>query len=83
MCTIKFPIELNTFQAADKDLNTNNICEKSEPIFKMDDVLVSHPPVYISFLDDSLVRHLPGKVLRVMQITFEVKWSAWYIIQIW
>ena len=34
---LNFCIELNTFQIDDKDLNTNNICEKSEQIFKMDD----------------------------------------------
>ena len=44
MRTIKFSIELNTFQFDDKDLNTNNVCGKSEFIFKTDDALVSHPP---------------------------------------
>ena len=63
MYTIKFSIELNAFQIYFKDLNTNNICEKTEKIFKMDDASVSHPPVTISFLDDSPVCHLPSKVL--------------------
>ena len=44
MCTIKFSIELNTYNIDDKDLNTNNICEKSETILKMDDTLVCHLP---------------------------------------
>ena len=38
--------------------------KKSAQIYKIDDALVRHPPIYISFLDDWLVRHLPGKVLR-------------------
>ena len=67
MCTIKFSIELNTFQTDDKYryYYTNNICEKSVQIFKMDDSSVSHQPVYVSYLDDSLMRHLPGKVLTI------------------
>ena len=63
MCTIKFFIELNTFQIDDKDLTTSNICEKSAQIFKMGDASVSHPPVYASFCDDLLVSHPPGEVL--------------------
>ena len=63
MYTIKFSIELNTFQIDDKDLNTNTICEKRKFIFKMDDTSVSHPPVYVGFLDDSTVHHLPGKMI--------------------
>ena len=51
--TIKFSLELKTFQINDRDLNTNNVCEKSEQNFKMDDASVSHQPVYVSFLDDS------------------------------
>ena len=43
MSTIKFSIELNTFQKDDKDLPTN-ACEKSEHIFKRDDASVSPPP---------------------------------------
>ena len=50
MCTIRFSIELNTFQIDDDDLTTGNICEKSAHISKMDDASVSHPPVYSSFL---------------------------------
>ena len=42
-------MELNTFQIDDKNLTTNNVCEKSTRIFKMDDALVSHPSVYVSF----------------------------------
>ena len=64
MCTIKFSIELNTFQTDNKDPNTN-ICEKIEQIFKMDNASMHHPPIYKSFLDDSPVCHLPSKVLRV------------------
>ena len=63
MCTIKFSEDLNTFGIDDKDLNTNNIRAKSEQIFKMDDSLVSHPPIYVRFLDDSPVRHPLSKVL--------------------
>ena len=44
MCTIKFSIELNTFQWDDEDLPTNNICEKSAQIFKINDASVCHPP---------------------------------------
>ena len=32
-------------------------------IFKVDDLLVSHQPVYVSFLDDLPVNHPPSKVL--------------------
>ena len=64
MCTVKFSIELNTLEFDDKDPTTNSICEKSEPIFKFDDALVRHQPVYVRFLDDSPVHHPPGKVLR-------------------
>ena len=60
MCTIKFSIVLNTFHTDDKNLNANNICEKSEQIFILDDALVSQP-AYVSFLDDSPLRHSPGK----------------------
>ena len=49
MYKIKFSIELSTDKIDEKDLNTNDICEKSEPIFKMEDALVSHPTVYVSF----------------------------------
>ena len=63
MCKIKFSIELNIFQIDDKDITTNNICERSAQIFKMDATPACHPPVYVSFLDDSQVRHPPGKVL--------------------
>ena len=49
MCTIKISIELNTFQMDDKDLNTNNICEKGEQIFKMGDASVHHQPFYVNF----------------------------------
>ena len=45
------------------DLTTNNICEKGAQIFKMGDALVCHQPIYLSFLDDSPVCLLPGKVL--------------------
>ena len=45
MCTIKFSIELYIFQIYDKDITTNNICEKSAQIFKMNDASVHHPPV--------------------------------------
>ena len=44
---------------------TNNICEKIEQVFKMDNASIRHPPIYKSFLDDSPVCHLPSKVLRV------------------
>ena len=63
MCTIDFSINLNTFHIDDKDLTTNNICEKSVQIFKMDDSSVSPQSVYVSFLDDLLVRHPPSRVL--------------------
>ena len=63
MCTIKFSIWLDTFQIDDKDLTTNNICEKSAQTVKMDDASVHHPPVYVSFFEDSPVRHPSGKVL--------------------
>ena len=63
MCTIKFSIELNIFQIDDKDITTNNICEKCAQILKMNDASVRHLPLYVSFLDDSIVHHLPGKVL--------------------
>ena len=66
MCTIKFSIELDMFQIDDKDITTNNIFEKSATFFKMDDALVHYPPIYASFLDVSLVSHLPGKVLIVV-----------------
>ena len=61
MCTIKFSIELNTFQ-----INTELlvISVKSAQIFKMDDTYVRHQPVYLSFLDDSPMRHPLGKVLK-------------------
>ena len=59
MCTIRFLVELNTCK-----IDVFNICEKSEPVFKMDDASVRHPPVYVDFLDDSPVRHPPSKVLR-------------------
>ena len=49
MNTIRFPIQLNTFQIDDKDLTTNNTCEKRAQIFKM---------------DESPVRHRPGKLLK-------------------
>ena len=49
MCAIKFSIELNTFQIDDKDLDTNNICEKSEQIFKMEDALVCIIPFSLVF----------------------------------
>ena len=62
MCTDKFFIELNAFQIDDKDLTTDNICEKCMQIFKMYDSLVGHQSVYVSFLDDSPVSHLPGSV---------------------
>ena len=65
MCTIKFSIELNIFQIDDIDITTNNIGEKSAQIFKMDDTSVCHPPVYVSFWDDSPVRHPSGKVLSI------------------
>ena len=45
MCIIKFSIELNTLQIDDKELNTNNIREKSEQIFKMDDASMRHQPI--------------------------------------
>ena len=64
MCTIIFAIESNTCKIDDKDLNTNDFCEKSEPIFKMDDALVRNRPVYASFLDNSPMRQTPIKVLR-------------------
>ena len=44
MCTVKFSIELDIFLNDGKDLNTKNIYEKSEQIFKMEDASVSHPP---------------------------------------
>ena len=68
MCTTKISILLNTFQIDDKDLTTNNICEKSAQIFKMDDASVCHPPVYVSFWDDSLVCHPPGKALMKKKV---------------
>ena len=55
MCMIKFFIELHTFSIDDKDLTTNNVSEKSAQTFLMDDASVSHPSVYISFLDGSPV----------------------------
>ena len=68
MHTIKFSIKLNTFQIGDKDLTTNNICKKSEQYFKIDDTSVHHI-VYVSFLDDSLVRRPPSKVLMLLMLT--------------
>ena len=62
MCTIKFSIQLNVFQIDDKDITTNNVCEKSVQIISMNDAWVCHPPVYVSFMDDSRVCHAPGKV---------------------
>ena len=62
MCTITFSIELNVFQIDDKDITTNNMCEKNAQIISMNDASVCHPPVYLSFLDDSRVCHAPGKV---------------------
>ena len=59
MCTVKFSIELNTLQIDKKGLNTNNICEKSEQILKMDGSSVNHPPFYTSFFLDNALR--PGK----------------------
>ena len=44
MCTTKSSIELNTFQIDDKNLDTNNVCEKSAQVFKMDDTPVHHQP---------------------------------------
>ena len=41
---------LNAFQIDDKNVTTNNICEKCVQIFKMDDSSVSHQPVYKIFL---------------------------------
>ena len=64
MCTIKFSIELNTFWIDDKDLTNNSICEKSVQIS------MSHQCSYASFLDDSVVRHLPGKVLTSISLYF-------------
>ena len=63
MHTIKFSIEVNIFHINDKDLTTNNICEKSEQLFRKDDASVCHSPIYASVLDDSPVRQLPSKVL--------------------
>ena len=57
------------------DLNTNNIGEKGEQIFKMDDASVHHQPVYVSFLNDSLVHHLPRKVLRQVRIYVTLEMS--------
>ena len=62
MCTIKFSIELNTFPIDDRDLTSNNICEKNALILKMDDASI----VYTSFLDDSPVYHPPDKVLNIL-----------------
>ena len=48
MCTVELSLRVNTFQIDDKDLTTNTITEReSEQISKMDDTLVSHPPIYI------------------------------------
>ena len=69
MCTIKFSIELSIFQIDDKDITINNTCKKSAKFFKMDDASVCRPPIYVSFLDDSPVRHLPGRVL-ILHIVF-------------
>ena len=44
MCTIKFSIELNTFQMDDNDQPTNNICEKSAQLYKIDDISVGYTP---------------------------------------
>ena len=68
MCTIKFSIELNIFQIDDKDITTSNICEKCAQMFKMDDASVCHPPVYLSFLDDSPVRYPSRKVLKLASL---------------
>ena len=38
----------------------------SVKIFKMDDESVCHSSIYASFLDDSPVRHPPGKVLNTL-----------------
>ena len=46
---IKFSIELNTFQIDDKDVTTNNICEKMRKFLK--------------WMDDASVHHRPGKML--------------------
>ena len=62
MCTVN-SIELNTFQIDNRDLTTDNICEKNAQSFIMDDSLVRHPSFYVSFLDDSPVCHPPSKVL--------------------
>ena len=42
---------------------------KSVQIFKKDDSSVSHQPIYMSFLVDSLVHHLTGKVLTLLHRT--------------
>ena len=62
--TVKFSIKLNTFQI--EDLTTNNICEKSEQRFKIDNALVrdASSALLHKSLDDSPVHHPPGKVLR-------------------
>ena len=48
----------------DKDLTNNNICGKGAQVFKTDDASVHHPYVYKSFLNDSPVCQLRGRVLR-------------------
>ena len=64
MTTNKFSVELNTFPIDEKDLTTTTtICGKSAQMFKLNDPLVSHPPVKVSVLDDSPAHHPPGKVL--------------------
>ena len=35
-------------------------------IFKMGDTSVCHPLIYGSFLDDTLVHHLPGEAFRIL-----------------
>ena len=41
---IFYRVKYGALQIDDKNLKTNNICEKSEQIFKMDDALVCHLP---------------------------------------
>ena len=63
---LDFFIGLDIFQTDDKDIAANDIYEKIGQIFKMDDASVCHSPNFVSFLDDSPVRHPRGKVLSVL-----------------
>ena len=47
MCTIKFSIELNTFQIDDEDITTNDICEKKKSANLYNGCLISESSAHL------------------------------------